>query len=263
MHLFRIDIGEHSAIVRTESEAIASAIEQMFEKAKADAEAVLSADLVVEAELGYGEPSPDYAVTISTEGTSVIYSRLDYRIVTDASYRKASIVAYNELSLKHAFMNFYSAFIVHSGWGLMIHSSCVVEDDKAYLFAGQSGAGKSTVAKLSAPRPLLSDEASLVKITPDGIFVYNSPFRSELMTINEGRVCRLGGIHLLIQSDQVERTPIRSSEGIMHLMDKVFYWGHDAKETGKVLGMLREMVLGVPVYELHFQKNNTFWEKIS
>jgi hypothetical protein len=47
------------------------------------------------------------------------------------------------------------------------------------------------------------------------------------------------------------------------LLDKVFFWAHDAKETSKVLGMLREMVMAVPVYELHFQKNNTFWEKIS
>ncbi|RAV16094.1 hypothetical protein [Paenibacillus contaminans] len=263
MHILKTEIGEHTAIVRTESEAIVAALNQMFEKCRADAESVLTADLVVDAELGYGEPSPDYAVTITTEGSTIIYNRLDYRIETDASYRTANIVAYNELSLKHAFMNLYCAYIVHIGWGLMIHSSCVIEDGQAYLFAGQSGAGKSTVAKLSAPRPLLSDEASLVKITPDGILVYDSPFRSELMSMYEGRICRLGGIHLLIQSSQVERKQIRSSEGIMHLLDKVFFWAHDAKETSKVLGMLREMVVTVPVYELHFQKNNTFWEKIS
>lgn len=263
MHILKTDIGEHTAIIRTESEAIVAAINQMLEKAQAEAEGILSADLVVDVELGYGEPSPDYAVTITTEGSKIVYDRLDYRIETDASYSRASILAYNELSLKHAFMNLYCAYIVHIGWGLMIHSSCVIEDGKAYLFAGQSGAGKSTVAKLSAPRPLLSDEASLVKITPDGMFVYDSPFRSELMSIYEGRVCPLDGIHLLIQSSQVERKQIRSGEGIMHLLDKVFFWAHDAKETSKVLGMLREMVMAVPVYELHFQKNNTFWEKIS
>ncbi len=72
---------------------------------------------------------------------------------------------FNEFALKHALMNLYSSFIVHHKWGLLIHSSCLKEGDKAFLFSGQSGAGKSTVVKLSHPRPILSDEATVVKIT--------------------------------------------------------------------------------------------------
>ena len=51
-------------------------------------------------------------------------------------------------------MNLYSSFIAYHNWGLLIHSSCVVNKGEAHIFSGHSGAGKSTAAKLSHPRDL-------------------------------------------------------------------------------------------------------------
>lgn len=263
MRHITIKIGEHLVFVRTGSDALIEGLSRMFDTPEARATGGAGIDLVVDAEYGYGEPSPDYEVDIESDDKSITYTRKDYRLVIDSAYRRATIAAYNNFSLKHGVMNLYSAFIVHHGWGLMMHSSCVVEEGKAYLFAGQSGAGKSTVAKLSAPRPLLSDEATLVKIDGGEATVYHSPFRSELQSSYDGGVCPLAGIHILVQSLQVERLPVTHSEGFAQLMDKVFFWAHDARDTGNVLRLLRDLVQAVPVYKLYFQKNDTFWEKIS
>jgi hypothetical protein len=160
-------------------------------------------------------------------------------------------------------MNLYSSFIVYHNWGLLIHSSCAIDNGKAHIFAGQSGAGKSTAAKLSYPRKLLSDEAALIKITPEKVTVFNSPFRSELEAGNFKEQVELASVQILYQALQNNRAKLTKSDALLHLMDKVFFWPHSLDETKTIMRLLTDLVKIVPGYELQFQKNNTFWELIS
>jgi hypothetical protein len=180
------------------------------------------------------------------------------------NYREARLQVYDEFALKHAVMNLYSAFIVHREWGLLIHSSCAIERDCAYLFAGRSGAGKSTVARLSAPRLLLSDEASVVCIPENGaVRVYDSPFRSDIRSEASSACYPLAAIHLLNQSDRVDRMAISGSAVLTRMMGAVFYWAHDPGETAKVIRLIERLAQSVPTYDLYFQKNDSFWGLIS
>lgn len=221
------------------------------------------ADLIIKIRDGYGVPFQDYEVEIKKEHNKILYSRADYLIEVDSEYTSATISVYDDLALKHALTNLYSSFIVHHNWGLLIHSSCALENGKAHMFAGHSGAGKSTAAKLSYPRNLLSDEATIVKITPNQVTVYNSPFRSELEAEPfEGNV-KLASMQILYQALQNKRVRLEKSDALLHLMDKVFFWPQNQEETKTILRLITMLVKQVPVYELHFQKNNTFWELIS
>ncbi|MGG1629476.1 hypothetical protein [Rossellomorea sp. NRS-1567] len=222
-----------------------------------------SHDLNLRINHGYGEPFEDYDVKIIKKENHIVYLRKDYFIEVDSSFRNATISAHDDLALKHALMNLYSSFILHHNWGLLLHSSCVIDGHKAHIFAGHSGAGKSTAARLSAPRELLSDEATLIKITDRSILIYDSPFRSELETVGHKENAPLSSIQLLYQADFNERTQVKQSDAFMKLMDKVFYWTYKEDEVVKVLDFLKKIVRDVPVYDLHFQKNNTFWELIS
>jgi hypothetical protein len=220
-------------------------------------------DLVISVENGYGVPFQDYEVEITKQADKLFYHRADYLIEIDSEFKTAMLSVHDELALKHALTNLYSSFIVHHNWGLLIHSSCAIENGKAHIFAGHSGAGKSTAAKLSYPRELLSDEATLVKITPNGVSVFNSPFRSELEANQfEGNV-ELASVQIIYQALQNKRTKIQKSDALLHLMDKVFFWPHSQVETKTILKLMTMLVKQVPVYELRFQKNNTFWELIS
>jgi hypothetical protein len=220
-------------------------------------------DLKIKIEDGYGIPFKDYEVEITKHEDKLFYRRADYLIEVDPEFKSATVSVYDALALKHALTNLYSSFIVYHNWGLLIHSSCVIEKGKAHIFSGHSGAGKSTVAKLSYPRELLSDEATLVKITPEGIKIYNSPFRSELEAGPFDQDIELASIQILYQALQNKRIKIQKSDALVHLMDKVFFWPHSQDETKTILKLMTMMVKQVPVYELHFQKNNTFWELIS
>ena len=219
--------------------------------------------IIIHIEHGYGVPFVDYDVKITKERNKLSFHRADYLIETDEEYTNATIYVHDQLALKHALMNLYSSYIVYHNWGLLIHSSCVVEKEKAHIFAGQSGAGKSTAAKLSHPRVLLSDEATLLKITSDGITIFDSPFRSEMKSSGSVKSRSLGSVQLLHQSLENNRVLINKSNAFLLLMDKVFYWAHDPSETKNIVKLLESLINTVPVYNLYFQKNNTFWELIS
>jgi hypothetical protein len=263
MSLHRIKIAEHIIGFHTESKMVESYLVTQYGALFVDASEDRSPDLFVMIAGGYGVAFVDYEVEVhSTDGT-IVFTRKDYRLEVDAKYHKACIAVHDELALKHAMLNLYSAFITFRGWGLLLHSSCLAEGEHAFLFAGQSGAGKSTVAALSVPRPILSDEATIVKLEEEGAWVFTSPFRSDTMYPDLPDPYQLNGIHLLRQAVYNKRSPLSKSSSIPELMNRVFYWAHDPEETKKVLRLCRKLLEQVPVYELAFQKNDTFWEEIS
>lgn len=261
MNELKTKIGDHFINIICESIYLKNMFEKNFQTHMcADNQ---QPDLVITIKEGYGVSFQDYDVEITKKNNQILYRRADYLIEVDTDFRSAFISVYNDFALKHALTNLYSAFIVYHNWGLLIHSSCAIEKGKAHIFAGQSGAGKSTAARLSYPRPLLSDEATLVKITSNKATVYNSPFRSEIQADHfEGNV-ELASVQLLYQALQNQRTRSTKSDAILHLMDKVFFWPHSDEETKTIMRLMTNLVKNVPVYELHFQKNNTFWELIS
>ncbi|MFD0771238.1 hypothetical protein ACFQZ1_21060 [Bacillus sp. CGMCC 1.60114] len=259
-----VQIGEHIVSISSTSEKLMDWIKTHFQIAEGNHVAkIKSPNLSIHIEGNYGVSFVDYNVEICSDSDKITYQRADYLINVNSIYNEATISVYDELALKHALHNLYSAFIIHNRWGLLIHSSCVDHEGKAYLFSGQSGAGKSTVAKLSAPRPLLSDEATIVKIDENEIRVFDSPFRSELTTSYAYQSCHLSSIYLLIQSLDVKALPVKKSDAMLGIMDKVFYWHHDSLETAKLLDMCKQLVDKIPVYKMYFQKNDSFWELIS
>lgn len=256
-----IEIGDHSICVSSKSD---QALEYVRKGNKViSAVQTKKVDLKVDIEYGCGYPFKGFDVDIKKDNGTVFYNRGDYVINVDSGYSKAYISALNEFALKHALMNLYSVFIVHHQWGLLIHSSCLREGNQAYIFTGQSGAGKSTIVELSYPRPVLSDEATVVKITDKSTVVYDSPFRSDTISSFSQKPIELGGIQILEQAKTNHRTQLQKAESLMTLFNKVFYWANDPLETQKLFVLLRQLVTHVPVYKLQFQKNAEFWKEIS
>jgi hypothetical protein len=258
-----IQIGTHYLFVSSSDDVVIEWVRQQFLVVHIDRWDECLPDIYIRVEKGYGKPVEDIQVKVRKEREHVQYDRDDFLLETDEHYRRALLKVHDDLSLNHALMTLYSAFIVHYRWGLMLHSSCVANQGRAYLFAGQSGAGKSTIAMLSEPRKILSDEATLLQITEDGVLVYDSPFRSDSIPNFDREVLPLAGIHYLEQSEFIRRQQIAPSEAVLQMMDKVFYWVVEPSETVKLLSLCGKLATLVPVYELQFQKNDQFWERIS
>jgi len=220
-------------------------------------------DLYVRVSSGYGRLPEHFDVRVRKEGSRVTYDRDDFLLETDDQYTRAVLAVYDDVTLNYALMTLYSAHIVHRGWGLLMHASCVVDRGRGHLFAGPSGAGKSTVAMLSHPRTVLSDEAAIINLAEDRPLTYDSPFRSGTSPTFEPDPVPVASLHLLTQSLLIDRKPIKPAELVYRIMDKIFYWPVDPAETVKVISLCGKLAGRVPAYDLYFQKNDLFWERIS
>lgn len=221
-------------------------------------------DLMIRIEEGYGEAFRDHYVRIRKDDQHICYERNDYMIAVNREFTQARIWIYDNFALKHALLNAYSGFITYHEWGIFLQSSCVVEREKAYIFAGASGSGKSTVAKVSEPRTILSDEATLLHISDGGeMWVYDSPFRSRLKSRNPLFRFRPAGIFLLYRSNEVKKRILQKADAMLHMMDHLFHWPYDEGEVQKALQLCKQVVDNVEVSQLFFQENDTFWRKMS
>jgi len=259
MRELQVKIGEHNILFICHSPKIYEQIIRLFPLVSKG----FFPNMVIHLFNNYGQPFNGYDVHLIKKNNKILFSRSDYLIETTADYSSSSIYGYDEMAFEHALLHLYSSYIVYHNWGLLIHSSCVLNNECAHIFTGRSGAGKSTIAALSRPRSLMSDEATLVKISSKGITVFDSPFRSDTLSDGKKEPIKLSSIQIIHQATYNKRISVRKADALITLLDKVFYWAHDSQETRRILKLLKELVEVTPVYDLYFQKKPTFWELIS
>ncbi|CAM2978221.1 hypothetical protein PASE110613_10440 [Paenibacillus sediminis] len=258
-------VGRQRIYFQVDSERLRDFIYRRYRVLREGALETVEADLQVKVYDLYGKAyNDDQSVVIQETDDSITFTRRDYMLTASLDYSQATIHTHDDFSLRHALLNLFSSWLIYHRKGLLVHSSCIVEHGKAWMFSGQSGAGKSTVAQLSLPRPILSDEATFVYIEDDGqVVIYDSPFRSEWEKPCELVSSPLAGIHFLIQSPDVYRVPLSKGDAFIQLLDKVFFWKPNHFETAKMISICKQVMQAVPAYHLYFQKNDTFWERIS
>lgn len=145
---------------------------------------------------------------------------------------------------------YYTALIYFDG--MMLHSSCVVYDNKAYLFSAPSGTGKSTHTQLWLKRfpgaYILNDDKPAIRITPNGIFAYGTPFSGKT-DLNVNTAVKIGGICFVERSEtnRIEKMP--TDEALFNLLNQTVR-PHKEDEMDKLLQTLEKVVEEVPTYRL-------------
>ena len=103
------------------------------------------------------------------------------------------------------------------GRGIEVHGSGFVDaDGQATLFAGQSGAGKTTMARLWLGEPdvtILSDERVILRREGETIWMYGTPWHGDGHIVNPGRG-RLTRIFFLRHAPANAVTPLSATQAI-------------------------------------------------
>ena len=145
---------------------------------------------------------------------------------------------------------FYSA-LVHFN-GMMLHSSCVVYKNRAYLFSAPSGTGKSTHTQLWLKRfpeaYILNDDKPAIRITEDGIFVYGTPFSGKGNLQRNKRV-PIGGICVLERGEKNSIKKIDTEAAIFALLNQTIR-PYKEDKLDKIMDTIDVLVRKVPVYKL-------------
>ena len=137
-------------------------------------------------------------------------------LVCDEGYKNATVYITDyapRFCINNAMMVLYALATAPLGTALF-HSAVVSHNGYGYMFLGKSGTGKSTHARLWLANientALLNDDNPVVRVHPDGIKVYGSPWSGKTPCY-KNESCPLGGIVLL---EQAPHNKIRALRGI-------------------------------------------------
>lgn len=150
---------------------------------------------------------------------------------------------------------------------LILHSSCVLDaTGKAHFFLGHSGAGKTTLTALSKPRAILGDDMNLLSIQNDRVIAQAGAVGGSFLSdIPYDEKVDIGSFNWLVQDSEVKRTKLNNGEAQIKLIASVsnIFWETLPKEkTATIMNIVKKAAEDIPMYQLHFQKSDSFWNLI-
>jgi len=148
--------------------------------------------------------------------------------------------------------------------GFLLHSASAIRNGEAFLFAGVSGAGKTTIASL-APQDatLLTDEISYVRWQNEGYVAFGTPFTGELNKSGENVSAPIAALYLLAQGPENRIDPIPPGEAARSLLANLLFFAEDEELVQATFHSAFEFVNRVPVSRLTFVPDARVWELIA
>lgn len=140
---------------------------------------------------------------------------------------------------------------------LLLHASAVRGSRGAHAFAGVSGAGKSTIARLVADGgggERLADDLLVLARRAGGWEVHVPPFVG-LDGLPRGAVAPLAAIELIAQAPAHRRAPVAPGAAMRELMRHVVVYAAEPATAGRVLELTGRLVSEVACFRLEFAKD--------
>jgi hypothetical protein len=147
--------------------------------------------------------------------------------------------------------------------GFLVHAASAVRDGRAFLFAGVSGAGKTTISRLApSDATLLTDEVSYVRREGEQYLACGTPFAGELAKVGENLSAPLRTLFLLEKGPKNRMEPVATSEAARLLMRNILFFADDPGLVKLVFQSACEFVERIPVRRLIFVPDQRVWEMI-
>jgi hypothetical protein len=254
-------LGAFRARVTTADRAVVEAMRRRWGPFLVEGPSEWSLRIEVDPEGGLGGEG----VVVARDGAPDRFdlSRYDFRGTVDLGRRvvDVTIVEADELTLD-SLLRVALTLVLLPARGLLVHAASLARDGRGYLFPGVSGAGKTTLARLTPDATLLSDELSIVTIGSDGPALYGTPFWGELARAGEAATAPLVGIYFPRQASHHALMPIAERAAISRLLPTVMTFAREPDVVARVFDLAADLVGRVPCFVLDFRRDPDFWEAI-
>jgi len=162
-----------------------------------------------------------------------------------------------------AILRILHTLVLASQGGFLLHSASAIRNGKAFLFAGVSGAGKTTISHLApADATLLTDEISYVRKLDAGYVAFGTPFTGELAKLGENVSAPVAALYLLAKGPENRIDPVPAGEAARSLLANVLFFAEDEELVRSAFYSAFEFVSRVPVSRLTFVPDARVWELI-
>ena len=170
--------------------------------------------------------------------------------------------AANPYSLDSVLRIVHSLVLAQRG-EFLVHAASAIRNGRAFLFAGVSGAGKTTISRLAPPdATLLTDEISYVRKNGAGYEAHGTPFAGELARVGAHCSAPLEALYLLRQGPENRIDEIPPVLAAQALLRNILFFARDAELVQRVFEGACEFVDRVPVRGLTFRPDAAVWDLI-
>jgi hypothetical protein len=237
---------------------------------------------------------------VRLEGRHWVMERSDFRAEWDPERRQGWVrQSPNPYSIDSVLRILHSLVLAREG-GFLVHAASAIRNGRAFLFAGASGAGKTTISRLAPPDVVvLTDEISYVRpwkqrtgnreqvignssaqglgdegqgILPSLFPVpyslspayeaFGTPFTGELARIGENLRAPVAALYLLTQGAGNRIEAVSHAEAARALLQNILFFARDEELVRLVFQSAFDFVSRVPVRQLVFAQDARVWELI-
>jgi hypothetical protein len=198
---------------------------------------------------------------IHPEGEKVAIERAGFKGYINLKTLEGEVKLFSENSFE-SFLRILCSLILPEKDGLSIHASSLIRNGKAYVFPGESEAGKTTIVRLSPEATLLTDEISIIRGIGSIPVAYGTPFRSDLEASGDNVSAPVKGLYFPVKDNENYLYKLNNKPALARLLSNVVIFGQDHNLIQKAFYLAYDLVRSLPCYELHFLPEPSFWNCI-
>ena len=257
-----IEIGGMAIALHTQDSAFRRMLEERyagFIKPSANPQFQFDIDLFEPTETAQA----DKDVQVKLEASEWFLQRGDFRARWNVELGRGNIQqSRNPYAIDSVLRIVHTLLLAKQG-GFLVHAASAIRQGRAYLFAGVSGAGKTTISRLAPPdATLLSDEISYVRREGNQYRACGTPFAGELARLGENQSAPLQTLFLLEKGPENRIEEVSTAEAIRSLLRNILFFADDRELVELVFRSACEFVEQVPVRRLVFVPDQRVWEMI-
>ena len=229
-----------------------------------------------------GFVDPDADVRVTQRAGKWALERGDFRAEWEPARSTGTIrQSANPYSIDAVLRIVHTLVLAQEG-GFLMHAASAIRNGKAFLFAGVSGAGKTTISRLApSDATLLTDEISYIRkevrkdVRKDlqfarqdartqhtGYVAHGTPFTGELAKLGENVSAPISALYLLAQGPENRIDPVAPGPAVRELLANVLFFAEDQELVQRAFHAACEFVSRVPVSRLTFVPDARVWEMI-
>jgi hypothetical protein len=222
-------------------------------------------DFEFEIELSDGESlvSAEDDVRVARSGDVWQLQRGDFLATWNARTARGQVRQSNNPYAIDSVLRIVHSILLASRGGFLLHAASAIRGGQAFLFAGVSGAGKTTISRLApSEASLLTDEISYVRHEHGKYEACGTPFAGELARVGENLAAPVKTLFFLEQAAENRTEEIGAADAVRRLLKNVLFFAEDPELVRMLFASACKFADEVPVRRLCFVPDQRVWEMI-
>jgi len=213
---------------------------------------------------------PDFQEDIPETEATIASSCLDGLLLFDPCTAAGRIYLLNEgpecFRPLHRLLWMYLAQVLGEKEACFIHGAALVKDNKGFLFLGDSGAGKSSLARVTEGAIVFSDDSPILSRRNGDYQVYSSPYHQmdPSKGLNKeaiGQSAGVEGLYFLFKDERLYLDEVPREEAVSRIIKRYihFFPYLSARAKSVLFDLVLELCHRLTIHNLHFRLDQDVW----